>query len=312
VRVLVTGGGGVIGAEVVRRLLARGDEPVVVSRSGGPGLLGAVASEVELAAADIRDRERMAALLGERPVEVVIHLAAALPRDAAADPVATAEVNVLASAALFELADQAGARRFVFASSKSAYGPLPEREPVREDHPSRPYEPYGATKLAAEIVLAGQARRPGTPELTSLRFASIYGPGKADRHAAAALTSRLIADALAGRPVHIDRGGDQIDDLIYVGDVADAVVATTTAAGPLSPLYNVSTGVAITLRDFAAAVAAAIPGAEIEVGPGHQYMGPDFVYGVLDPSLAAAELGFRAGRDPAAGVRRFAAAVAKA
>lgn len=74
-----------------------------------------------------------------------------------------------------------------------------------------------------------------------------------------------------------------------------------------SRLYNLSTGVGISLREFAAGVAAAIPGAAIEVGPGLEYMGPDFVYGVMDPGLARAELGFEPEPDPTVNARRFAA-----
>jgi UDP-glucose 4-epimerase len=307
VRVLVTGGGGVLGAGVARGLLESGAEVVSVSRTGEPGLLGALAAEVEVVAGDVRDRERMAELLPAGRVEAVVHLAAALPRTAMEDPVATTEINVLASLALFELAAGAGVRRFVNASSKSAYGPLPDGELIGEDRPSRPTEGYGATKLAAEVVLEAQGRRPGAPELTSLRFAGIYAPGKADRHAAAALTSRLVADAIAGRPVRIERGGDQVDDLIYGGDAAAGIVAATLAPGPLSPLLNISSGVGVTLREFAAAVKSAFPGSEIEVGPGTQYMGPDFVYGVLDPSRAARELDFTASADHRANALRFAA-----
>ncbi|MBN9622265.1 MAG: hypothetical protein J0H06_04810, partial [Actinobacteria bacterium] len=104
-----------------------------------------------------------------------------------------------------------------------------------------------------------------------------------------------------------ESGGDQVDDLMYAGDAAAGIVAAACAPGALSPLYNLSTGVGISLRDFAAGVAAAIPGADIEVGPGLEYMGPDFVYGVMDPVRARAELGFAAEPDPTVNARRFAA-----
>jgi UDP-glucose 4-epimerase len=305
-KVLVSGGGGVIGGEVVRGLLAAGATVTAVGASGGPGLLAGLEDEVEIVQGDIRDAGRMAALLGTG-VDVVVHLAAYLPARSQADPVTAAAINTLATASLHDLAGAAGVGRFVYASSKSAYGPMPAGRAVREDEPARPRDPYGATKYAGEVLIGAQAARPGAPETTSLRFATIYGPGKADRHAGAALTSRLIADAIAGRPVRIEFGGDQVDDLIYVADAAAGVIAATIAPRPLSPLYNLSTGVGVSLRDFAAGVAAAIPGADIEVGPGLEYMGPDFVYGVMDPGLARAELGFDPDPDPAAGARRFAA-----
>jgi UDP-glucose 4-epimerase len=307
VSVLVTGAAGVIGAVVVRGLAERGEEVIAMTRDGAPGSLAGLEHEVQIAAGDLRDGERLAVLCAPAEVDTVIHLAAFLPARSQADPVTATAVNVLGTAALFEAAVLGGVRRFVYAGSKSAYGPMPAGEAVREDRPARPRDVYGATKYAGEVVIGAAAARDGAPETTSLRFATIYGPGKADRHAGAALTSRLIADALAGRPVRIATGGDQVDDLMYVGDAAAGILAAALHPGALAPLYNLSTGVGISLRDFAAGVAAAIPGAMIEVGPGLEYMGPEFVYGVMDPALARAELGFAAEPDPAVNARRFAA-----
>ncbi|MFT3864259.1 MAG: NAD-dependent epimerase/dehydratase family protein [Solirubrobacterales bacterium] len=305
--VLVTGAAGVIGGFVVRGLLERGEDVVAMTRDGAPGSLAGIEDEIEIAVADLRDGDALAALCARPAVDTVIHLAAFLPARSQADPVSATAVNVLGTAALFEAATAGGARRFVYASSKSAYGPMPAGEAVVEARPAHPRDVYGATKYAGEVVIGAAAARPGAPRATSLRFATIYGPGKADRHAGAALTSRLIADALAGRPVRIERGGDQVDDLIYVADAAAGIVAAALSPTELGPLYNLSTGVGISLRDFAAAVAAAIPGAAIEVGPGLEYMGPDFVYGVMDPTLARADLGFAAEPDPTVNTRRFAA-----
>jgi UDP-glucose 4-epimerase len=307
VSILVTGAAGVIGGVVVRGLLERGEAVIAMTRDGAPGSLAGLDDEVEIAAADLRDRERLTALCAPAAVETVVHLAAFLPARSQADPVTATAVNVLGTAALFEAAAAGGVRRFVYASSKSAYGPMPAGEAVDESRPARPRDVYGATKYAGEVVIGAAAARAGAPETTSLRFATIYGPGKADRHAGAALTSRLIADALAGRPVRIETGGDQVDDLMYIADAAAGIVAAALRPAPPAPLYNLSTGIGISLREFAAGVAAAIPGAAIEVGPGFEYMGPDFVYGVMDPGLARAELGFEAEPDPTVNARRFAA-----
>jgi UDP-glucose 4-epimerase len=307
VSILVTGAGGVIGSVVVRGLLARGEEVVAMTRDGAPGSLAGLAGGVEVVAGDLRDRERLAELCAPAAVETVIHLAAFLPARSQADPVTATEVNVLGTAALFAAAAAGEVRRFVYASSKSAYGPMPAGEAVAESRPARPRDVYGATKYAGEVLIGAAAAGDGAPEASSLRFATIYGPGKAERHAGAALTSRLIATALAGRPVRIEAGGDQVDDLMYVADAAAGIVAAALHPGALAPLYNLSTGVGISLHDFAAGVAAAIPGAEIEVGPGLEYMGPDFVYGVMDPALAHADLGFEPEPDPTVNARRFAA-----
>jgi UDP-glucose 4-epimerase len=308
VRVLITGATGVIGAEVVRQLLERGDMVVASGRNLTLGPLALLGGELERHAADIRDSARMKSLIDGAHAEVVIHLAASLPATAEADPVGAAELNILATVGLFELAASAGVERFIYASSKSAYGPLPQGAVVDEQYLARPTSCYGATKLAAEIAIGAQALR-GGPEACALRFATIYAPGKAERHAGASVLSRLLDDAVAGRPVRIASGGDQIDDMVWLGDAAAGVLAATSSAQRLAPLYNISTGVPMTLRKFADGVRVALPGVSIEVGPGLDYMGPGFVYGVLDATLARDELGFIADADPASGARRFAAAL---
>jgi UDP-glucose 4-epimerase len=308
VRVLVTGATGVIGVEVVRQLLERGDSVVAMGRNLASGPFSSLEGELERHAADIRDAARVKSLIEGSRAETLIHLAASLPASAEADPVGAAELNVLATAALFELAAGAGVERFVYASSKSAYGPLPQGALVDERYLARPTSCYGATKLAAEIAIGAQALR-GGPEASALRFATIYAPGKADRHAGASVLSRLLDDAVTGRPVRIASGGDQVDDMIWIGDAAAGVLAATHAPGTLAPLYNISTGAGITLSAFADGVREALPNASIEVGPGLDYMGPGFVYGVLDATLARDQLGFVANADPANGARRFAAAV---
>lgn len=308
-KILVTGATGTIGSAVVRELLERGEQVLAISRSRSSGRLANVAGELDSVSADVRDSERMRSLLREQGTEAVVHLAASLPVRAEAKPVSAVELNVLASAALFEAARGAGVERFIYASSKSAYGPLPNGTLVTERHHARPTSCYGATKLAADITIGAQALRGGGPETSGLRFATIYAPGMADRHASASVLSQMLGDAVAGRPVRIVSGGEQIDDMMWVGDAAAGVLAAVDAPGPLSPLYNISTGVPMTLRRFADGVRTALPDASIEIGAGLDYMGPGFVYGVLDPSLARDELGFVADADPASGTRRFAAAL---
>jgi UDP-glucose 4-epimerase len=307
-RALITGATGVIGAALVRQLLERGDEVLATARNPAAGLLGELAGEIESIAGDVRDGERMRAIIDSSRADVLINLAASLPATAEMDPVGAVELNVRGSAALYEMAAGAGIERFIYASSKSAYGALPDGAVVTEQYLSRPSTVYGATKLAAEMTIGAQAAR-GGPEACGLRFATIYAPGKADRHAGASVLSRLLDDAIARRPVVIHSGGDQVDDMIWVGDAATGILAAAASAGPLSPLYNISTGVGMTLRGFADGIRAVIPEASIEIGPGLDYMGPGFSYGVLDATLAREEIGFIADGDPASGTRRFAAAL---
>jgi UDP-glucose 4-epimerase len=313
VTALVTGGTGVIGAHVVRRLLELGEEVVVTSSRGDASLLGGAAADVALERCDVRDSDGMRRLFERHRPELVIHLAAALPALCRAEPAVAVDVNVTGTAELYGMAARVPARRFVYASSKSAYGPdlpaehrPPSYRPIPEELPARPLWMYDVTKYAGELVLEAAARA-GGPEVVSLRFATIYGPGKGGRHAGAAGLSRLIEAGIRGEEFMLPRGGDQVDDAIWVGDAADGIVRAARVERALRPLYNIATGTGIAVRDFAAAVHAAYPEATIELGPGLRYMGDEPTYGVLDITRAREDLDFNADPDPVRGIELYAA-----
>jgi UDP-glucose 4-epimerase len=166
---------------------------------------------------------------------------------------------------------------------------------------------YDITKRAGEQVIAAQRAR-GGPEATSLRFATIYAPGKGGRHGGASTLSRLVAAGITGEPFMLERGGDQVDDVIWVGDAAEGVVRAAAVDGPLAELYNIGSGKGIRIADFADRVRELCPRARLHIGRGLHYMGPEPTYGVLDSSRARRDLGLVIDPDPARGIRLFAAA----
>ena len=146
----------------------------------------------------------------------------------------------------------------------AAYGHIdganahPTYEPITEDHPQRPFLVYDVCKVASEGMGRNYARMRGL-QFVALRFAQIYGPGKLQRHGPYGLFSRLVESPLAGRPVKIPRGGDQRDDVIYVDDIAEAIVLAVLHPRPAYDAYNISRGVGTTLHDFADAVRKVVP-----------------------------------------------------
>jgi UDP-glucose 4-epimerase len=130
-------------------------------------------------------------------------------------------------------------------------------------------------------------------EFAALRFAGIYGPGKQARHGRMSLRGRIVEDAVEGKPVTLARGGDQLDDMIYVEDAAAGLVQATLAARLNYNAYNIASGVGHSLRQFADAVKAVIPGARIEIGPGANAMGFDVNRAaIFDTSRARGDFGF--------------------
>ena len=309
--VLVTGGLGVNGAPVVRKLVERGVTPIVVDIRPDLTLLGAeIAKKIQLVQADSGDASAMNLLLKHRSLDCIIHMAAVVG-DAQVDPLETVRVNVYGTVQLMALACEHKVRRFVFTSSRGAYGGLtgsaahPTYVPVAEDHPLRPAAVYDVCKVAAEGIGRNYAKDRGL-EFVALRFSTIFGPGKTLRHKNYGIVSRVIEDGLAGVPVRV-AGGDQQDDMIYVEDAAEAILAAANAAKPAYTEYNISNGRGYTLHDLAAAVRALRPDADIEIRPGLNYMGWDTNYaGVLDNRRASADLGFRPSFDLHAAVADYA------
>lgn len=297
-RSLVTGGLGVNGSWVTRRLVGLGHEVVVLDARDDRSLVPDVADDIGVEIADVSDAEQVRAVVAQHRPQRIVHMAAVIIADA--DPVTAIRVNIGGTAAVCEAAVEEGVQRVVYTSSRAVYGSLtgphgnPHYAPITEDQPLRPVGLYDVTKVSAEELGRWYARKRGL-DFVALRFATIFGPGKLQRHGGFGMVSSMIELPAAGEPVDLAHGGDERDDLIYVSDVADAVVAATLAANPLPRgAYNIGTGRVVSLHDLAEAVRDAVPGATIRIGPGLDPMGAGTgYYGALDSSRAHAELGWK-------------------
>ncbi|WP_098956569.1 NAD(P)-dependent oxidoreductase [Pseudonocardia sp. N23] len=296
-RALVTGGFGVNGSWITRRLVQLGHEVLVLDAHDDRTLLPDVADDIRVAVADVADADAVRAEVDRFRPERIVHAAAVIA--AGADPVAAVRVNVSGTVAVCEAAARAGVGRVVYMSSRAVYGALtgphghPGYTPITEDHPRRPVGLYDVTKLACEEIGGWYARSRGL-EFVSLRFSTIFGPGKLQRHGGFGVYSSMIELPAAGEPVHLEQGGDERDDVVYVADVADAVVAAVLTPGRLPhDAYNVGTGRVVALEDLAEAVRDAVPGATIRIGPGLDPMRMDAsYYGALNSARAHADLGW--------------------
>ena len=171
--------------------------------------------------------------------------------------------------------------------------------------PQRPFLVYDVCKVASEGMGRNYARMRGL-QFIALRFAQIFGPGKLQRHGPYGLFSQLVESPLAGKPVKIPRGGDQRDDVIYVDDIAEAIVQAVLHPRPSYDAYNISRGVGTTLHDFADAVRKVVPNAQIEIGNGLDYHGLGACYcGIMDNTRASVDLGFRPRFDLDSGVAHY-------
>jgi UDP-glucose 4-epimerase len=305
-RVLVTGGAGFIGSNLVDALLARGDEVTVVddlSTGRRENLDGALAAGAELAELDIREAAELAELVAAARPEVVFHLAAQIDvRKSLADPAFDAAVNVGGTANLLEAMRAAGnpgdagsgggaSTRIVFVSTGGAiYGEGEGKQlPLGEDAPIEPFSAYGQSKFAAEGYLALYERLYGLSGV-SLRLGNVYGP-RQDPLGEAGVIAIFCGRLRAGEPPTVFGDGKQTRDYIYVGDVVAAALtaAESAASGPI----NVGTGIETDVLELARRLAEidGAEGFEPELAPPR----PGEVQRIsLDASRAERELGWRA------------------
>ena len=301
---MVTGACGRIGRHVVRQLLERGIEVGGSDVGASAARLGDLAGRVEVEATDVRDLAALVQSFRNRRVSRVVHLAARFGRASDRHPRSSMEVNLGGTLSVLEAAQLCGVERVVMASSHSLYPPAagvhgpPEWEAVGESCPVDPTRPYTIMKLACEQLGRFFARRCAV-EFAAVRFSSFYGAERAVQrgNSLSDALNRMIIDALEGIPVRFERGGEQVFDPVYIKDCAHGVVCALLADRELDGrIYNIGGGRPVTLNEAAAAVRAALPDADIEVGPGLGFAGAGSAAGHLpwlDIGRARRELGYR-------------------
>ncbi len=218
---LVTGGAGFIGCNLVRFLLEKDCQVVVLDNfsTGRRENLEEVAGGVELIEGDIRDRSAVDRAVGG--CSAVFHQAAlgSVPRSVE-DPLTSHDVNVNGTVNVLEAARSAGVRRVIFAASSSAYGDQPV-SPKRESMPPLPRSPYAAGKVAGEAYMRGYAAVFGM-ETLSLRYFNVFGPYQDPHGAYAAVIPAFVSKLLAGKPPVVFGDGEQTRDFCYIANVCEA------------------------------------------------------------------------------------------
>ena len=249
-RALVTGGAGFIGSNLVRALLARGDEVRVLDNfsSGNRTNLAGLEHEVELVEGDLRSYERVHAAV--RGVEVVYHQGAlpSVPRSVQ-DPLTTTAVNVEGTLNVLLAARDEAVRRVVNASSSSVYGNAGEL-PRTETQLPDPISPYAVAKLAAERFCTSFSRV-YSMEVVSLRYFNVFGPRQDPLSQYAAVVPRFIRAVAAGHAVTIFGDGEQSRDFTYVDNVVAANLLAADAPSVHGEIVNVATGSSVTVNELA-------------------------------------------------------------
>jgi len=317
VKVLITGGMGVIGAETSRKFVKEGHRPVIFARHRDDSLIGDIIDKVDVELGDILDMPRILQAIKKHKVTHIVHSAAFVGAVSAANPALSIQVNVLGLVNVLEAARALDVQRVVFTSAKGVYGPIigeygaPIYKPMPEDMPKNPKRVYDSGKFIGENVCIYYHDNMGL-ETVSLRFASTYGPGKTARHGPMAVMSRIVENPAHGLPFKLEQGGDDKDDFIYNKDSALGIYLATVAAPRKSRVFNIGTGTGVTLRDFEKVIKKHIPNAVMDIGGGLNFYG--FAYpatGIYDITRAKDELGYKPEYDLDRGIADYLASLRK-
>jgi nucleoside-diphosphate-sugar epimerase len=212
-KVLVTGDCGFLGGAVAVRLMAAGHDvlaldPLPARNKDWPHLID-----------DLSDMARLLQILHDEKVSHVIHTGGVSgPMVLPDEPAKVVGINVGGSLNLLQASLKTGVTTFVYCSSVSALGDFYERQPVGSDFPLRPLNTYGCSKAAMDMVLRGLWKRVPL-DLCSLRFTSVYGPGRRT----SLIIDEIVNAALHDQAVSVEPTSDW--PFIYIDDAADAAVA---------------------------------------------------------------------------------------
>jgi UDP-glucose 4-epimerase len=244
-KVIVTGGAGFVGSNLVRLLLDKGMQVAVLDNfiRGRREYLAGL--EVEIIEADIRDEAALAPAFDG--FSQVIHLAAlGSVVESVSDPQTNFDINVRGTFNVLDAAVKAGVRKLVFSSTGGALigNATP---PVDENSLPRPISPYGAGKLCCEAYCHAFA---GSYDLTTVctRFANVYGPYSGHK---TGVINRFLQRIEAGQALQIYGDGSSSRDYIHVADLCDGIYAALTHATGRSEIFHLASGRETSLRELA-------------------------------------------------------------
>ena len=204
-KVLITGGMGVMGAETSRRFVKEGHRPIIFARHRDDWLIRDIVDKVDIELGDVLDLPRLwTSSNGIRSrTSCMPRLSSA--RSPQANPALSVQVNVMGMVNVLEAARLFDVKRVIYTSAKGIYGPVlgeygsPTYKPMPEDLPKNPKRIYDSAKLMGEHVGLYYQANMGV-DVVVLRFATTYGPGKTARHGKMGVMSQIVENPANGLP----------------------------------------------------------------------------------------------------------------
>lgn len=297
-KVLVAGGVGFIGHNVVKELYDLGHEVAIYDsfatyfpEARNEYLdnlrirLEQIKNKAKIIRGEINDFDLLFKSVKEFRPEIIIHLANV--------PVSTAsnrfsreaiQINLNGTMNIIDVIRSTDCvKRLVYASSSYVYGDF-QYEPVNENHPFSPIDVYGATKTASEFLIRGLGKRFGL-EYVIVRPSAVYGPTGSN----GAVSQLFVENAILGKPLKLNNGGAARLDFTYVTDTAHGFVLAATTPVAANQIFNITRGEGRSLKEFTEILRKYAPALEIEETP---QVEPIPKRGSLDISNARKILGY--------------------
>jgi UDP-glucose 4-epimerase len=237
--ILVTGGAGFIGSNIVDRLSPDNNVTVLDNLfTGSINNLEKSRDRITFIEGDIRNRELIEDIVGR--VEYIFHLAAHVGNiRSLKDPYFDMDVNIGGMLNLMEACRDSNIKRFVHSSSGAIFGEA-KYLPIDEDHPLHPESPYAVSKLAAEKYAIAYNKVYGVPTV-AIRYFNAYGP-RQDTSEYANAISIFLSLTREEKPLTIFGDGEQTRDFIFIKDIVDANILVATHPSAVGEIFNISTG----------------------------------------------------------------------
>jgi UDP-glucose 4-epimerase len=248
-RIIVTGGAGFVGSNVVRRLLKAGATVVVLDDfyTGVEENLLAGEAGLEIVRGSVTDFDLVRDVV--RGASVVIHEAARNIIVSTRNPREDYEVNIGGTLNVLMAVRELNVRRMVYSSSASVYG-NPRYLPINEDDATNMLSPYAVSKFAGENYCKAFYESYGV-STSVVRYSNVYGPLQRPDNPYCGVVAKFFEAAMSGQPPRIHGDGEQTRDYTFVDDVVEATLLAALSAKAEGQVYNVGTGRETTVNHLA-------------------------------------------------------------
>lgn len=245
-KILITGGSGFIGANLIMRL-SKMDQYEITVFDISPPHIGQLPPHIRFIQGDLRDANLVRKMIVDDSIDIVYHLAwGTIHETATRDPLEDVNINVAASLILLDACIHTQVNRIIYVSSGGTVYGLPEQLPITEDHPTHPINAYGVSKLTVEKYLQMFSYLHGL-DYVIFRPSVPYGPFQ-NPHRRQGAVSVFTYNALKGKPIVVWGREDIVRDYFFIDDLIDALVLVLANPNVKNKTFNLSGKESISLH----------------------------------------------------------------